>query len=597
MSDRYPHFKLAALAALAVVAVTLIPQISVWAARGRGWEGAYAITDPDELVYSAYLNAIIHGQPRRYDPFLARQGAPEGVPRETYFSIQFLPPYVTALVARFFGLSASTTFILLTPLLAFASSMAVFWLLSEVSGDYKWSSIGVVVILLCGVLPSANLITTENYYAVFSFLRRYIPAVPFPLFFIFCLFVWRAFTRQGRKALWWAAAAGGIFGLLVYSYFFLWTAAGAWIFCFTTLWLLARPSDRIHVLKCAALCGVIMVAALIPYFKLLTLRAPTTDNDQALLLTHAPDLLRFTEVLGALIILGLAWGVRRRMTNWKNPATLFAASFAIVPFLVFNQQIITGHSLQPFHYEQFIINYLILVAAVLTDQLLLKLVLKRPVFSVAMALVVGIALALKTSNVNSQENVLIDEGIPVFKKLEEDVTRNPSRGFAVFDRTILSASAPTNCSSLPLLWSPYTYTYGSISTVEDNERLFHYFYYMGVDEPKLEKMLNGPLFRAALFGLPRVNSTLTQDFHPVSSEEIRSQVQAYSAYRQKFSRQRAGLWPLSYVILTHGRTYDLSNLDRWYERDAGERIGSSILYRVRLRPAEITPDLQFGNNH
>lgn len=41
--------------------------------------------------------------------------------------------------------------------------------------------------------------------------------------------------------------------------------------------------------------------------------------------------------------------------------------------------------------------------------------------------------------------------------------------------------------------------------------------------------------------------------------------------------------------------YDLSNLDRWYERDAGERIGSSILYRVRLRPAEITRELRFGN--
>lgn len=577
------RWRLSALAGLAVAVVTFIPQILTWAERGRDWEGSYAITDPDELVYSAYLNAIVHGQPRRNDPFLASQGAPEAVPRETYFSIQFLPPLISALVARLLGLSASTTFILLTPLMAFASSMAIFWLLSEVSGDDKSSSIGVVVILLCGVLASANLITTENNYAVFSFLRRYIPAVPFPLFFIFCLFVWRAFTRQGRKALWWTAAAGGIFSLLVYSYFFLWTAAGAWFFCFTALWLVARPADRMHVLKCAALCGAIMIAALIPYFKLLTLRAPTIDNDQALLLTHAPDPFRFTEVLGALIILALAWGVQRRMITWKKPTTLLAASFAIVPFLVFNQQIVTGHSLQPFHYEQFIINYLILVGVVVTDQLLLKLLLERPVFSVAMGLVVGITLAVKTSTVNFQENVRIDEGIPVFKKLEEDTSHNPARGFAVFDRTILAASAPTSCSSLPLLWSPYTYTYGSISTAEDNERLFQYFYYMGVDESKLEKMLNAPLFRAALFGLPRVNSTLTQEFEPVSPEEILSQVQAYSTYRREFSRERAGLWPLSYVILTHGRAYDLSNLDRWYERDGGERIGSSVLYRVHLR--------------
>lgn len=576
------HWTPGILAAFAVVVVTLIPQISVWVTRGKAWEGSYAITDPDELVYSAYLNAIINGRPRRNDPFLAKESS-EPTGQETYFSIQFFPPYISALVGRLLGLTASSIFILLTPLAAFASALAIFWFLSEVTGDQKLSAIGVLIILLCGVVVSANLVTAENNYGVFSFLRRYIPAIPFPLFFIFCLFLWRSITNKRRKAIWWAAAAGGIFSLLVYSYFFLWTAAAAWMSCFTLLWFVARPQDRKHVLKCMVICSSVIIIALIPYFRLLMRRAPTTDHDQALLVTHAPDLFRVTEVLGILIILALAWGVRRKILEWRDPVTLVAASLAVVPFLVFNQQIITGYSLQPFHYEQFIINYLILTAAVITDHLLFNLLLKRPVFSVALGLVVGIALALKTSTVNLEENVRIDEAVPIFVKLEEETTRVQGRSLAVFDRTILSASAPSYCSSLPLLWSPYTYTYGSVNTVEDNERLFQYFYFMGVDEPGFERLVSAPLFRAALFGLPRVNKTLTQTFQPVSPLEIQAQVRQYADYKAQFSMERAEQWPLSYVILTANQTYDLTNLDRWYERDQGELIGKSILYRVRLR--------------
>src|SRR5688500_16146088 len=108
------RWKLGALAGLAVALVTMIPQVSLWITRGQESHGAYAITDTDELVYSAYLNAIINKKPRRNDPFLP--GAQTAAKHETYFSIQSLPPYVIGFVSRLFGISASTAFILLTPL-------------------------------------------------------------------------------------------------------------------------------------------------------------------------------------------------------------------------------------------------------------------------------------------------------------------------------------------------------------------------------------------------------------------------------------------------------------------------------------------------
>src|SRR5688572_31176408 len=122
-NKRRIRWKFGVLAGLAVVAVTMIPQLRLWLDRGGEWHGAYAITDPDELVYSAYLNAIINGRPRRNDPFLATESA-AATGGETYFSIQFFPPYISALGGRLLGLTAPSIFILLTPLAAFASALA-----------------------------------------------------------------------------------------------------------------------------------------------------------------------------------------------------------------------------------------------------------------------------------------------------------------------------------------------------------------------------------------------------------------------------------------------------------------------------------------
>ena len=58
-------------------------------------------------------------------------------------------------------------------------------------------------------------------------------------------------------------------------------------------------------------------------------------------------------------------GIAERLTG-VLPRFLFAASFALMPLAVFNQQVITGRSLQPFHYESFIANYVTLVGAFVT---------------------------------------------------------------------------------------------------------------------------------------------------------------------------------------------------------------------------------------
>jgi len=38
------------------------------------------------------------------------------------------------------------------------------------------------------------------------------------------------------------------------------------------------------------------------------------------------------------------------------------------------------------------------------------------------------------------------------------------------------------------------------------------------------------------------------------------------------------------VIAPVKEATDFSRIDRWYERDAGERAGAYVIYRVKLRP-------------
>ena len=577
MAETNPsHLKLALLVAALVVVVTSIPQASQVIKRGAAWEGSYALIDFDELSYSAYVNALIDGRPRRNNPYLGKESDKTEI-GESYFSIQFLPAYTVALPARVLGISASTAFILLAPLMAFASSLAIFWLLYQVTRSETTAAVGVLIVLLCGRLISENPFTPEQTYSSFAFLRRYLPALPFPLFFLFCGFVWRAFSDKRARP--WAWGAGLLLAALIYSYFYLWTAAAAWLLCFTIAWLIARREDRRNVVRCIAIIAGISICALGPYFYLLSQRAKTLDADQALVSSRAPDLLRVPEIIGVLILLILIVYVRRGRVELKSPPVLFVAACAATPLVVFNQQVLTGLSLQSFHYEQFIINYVVLVALVAAYHLFLGHLKIRPLVWAAFALIVGFVTAVKEVRDNSALNIRRDEAKPIFEKLDQ----SQSNGLALFNNSLLAASALTD-SSVPQLWAPNMYIYGGVDEAERLERFYQYLYLLGVGPEQLERDLhNSPQVRAAVFGLHRANPSLTKSFTPVTADEIRARVESYSTFAKSFSREHVTRRPLAYVIMLDDQDYDFTNLDRWYTRSGGEKVGNSVVYSVQLR--------------
>ncbi len=601
--SRIDKWKWGIWCALAITLVSVYPQLVMWGVRGQQWNGSFAEGDADEWAYAAYVQALIDGRPRRNDPYTGRDDQPDRPQPESLYSIQFVPAYLLAVPALFLGLSSSTSFIVLGILGPFFSGLAIFWLFENLIKDPKLAAAGSVIVICLGSLAAGQgivrLLTSDYGYSYFLFLRRYEPLAPFPLFFLFCCFVWKALTA--RHTVTWAVAAGLALGILVFSYFYLWTSAAAWLACVALLWFIARPGNLRQAAASFFAIVVLTVAALVPYVVLLSSRSSTMDSGQKLALSHSPDLLRIPELLGMGVIILMVLGAVRGRLNWRTPESLFAASFSLMPLLVFNQQVITGRSLQPFHYEVFIANYAVLVGAVLAVVITWRglEVAKRPASYRVVGRLVFVAILWAVIEIVAPTKLIIrfseytDRAAAIGQRLRQLAKSESTfinRTSGPDPRPLVLASDYKVALILPafapqaLLWESH-FEFLNLQPGETSERFFKYLYYIGMDGKELTKELGQPMntFAIAAFGSDRVIQGQSVLAKPITNEEIASKVNDYKAYTSSFSREKAAEHALTYVIVPADGTIDLSNLDRWYQRDEGEHIGDHLLYRVQLR--------------
>ncbi len=602
------RWRLGVLAGVAMMILALYPQLNLWVMRGSEWNGAYAYNDIDEVAYAAYLQALIDGRPRRNDPFTGRDDAPGREQPESLFSIQFIPPYAIALFARPFGLYASWAMILTGALAAFATALALFWLLGMVTKDDRIAATGALMVLCLGTLACAQgaiiQLTGRGFaYPYLPFLRRYLPALPFPVFFVFCALVWRSLKNESRRDFYLSAAGAGLaFAVLVYSYFYLWTTAAAWLACFAALLLIAKPDGWKRDFKSLATTSAIAIIALLPYALLLSNRATTMDSVQLLTYTRTPDLLRPPTIIGLLVLAILVYAVKRGRLQWRNKRTLFAAAFALTPLLVFNQQIVTGRSLQPIHYEVFIVNYVAAFAVILTAALLWgtnATAAARPKLTSRALLLIalltfgwGVVEADITTHVVDEQNIIRDDAMLVGRRLRELAREAETAGVekpgVVFSPNLIQGDDLPTLAPQGVLWARHLHIFSGTTWEESKERFYQHLYYTGLNAQWLEAELNGGNYVVviALFGWGRHHDRLTVNATPLTPEEIAAEVNAYAQYTTSFNRERAATPTLSAVVTHADGEPDLTNLDRWYERNTGERFGQFMLYRVRLRPEE-----------
>src|SRR6266545_3790287 len=598
-------WKLCALTCLAMVLLSLIPQVHLWLVRGRDWNGAYVTLQGDEPLYSAYINSLIDGRARRNDPFAARDNTAQSPIPESTFSIQFIPAYVLAFLARIFGASASTALIILLGVAGLLASLSVFWLLNSVVADRHLAAAGILFVLCLGGLAGGHglvglLLKTDLSIPSLAFLRRYQPAAAFPLFFVFITLVWRALTNKSKRATRVAAFLAGLtLAVLVFSYLYLWTTAAAWLVCIGLLWLYFRPADRLKALSVLTTIGAMAALALAPYAYLVSHRAATLDEHQTLASTHQPDFFRIPEILGALILVMIVIAIRRRRIQRAEAPTLFAASLGLLSFLVFNQQILTGKTMQSYHYEAFILNYSVLVGLLLTVGLLWKPLPGRLLGWVAvLCFSWGLVEVGLPSRLNTVPAAIVDDQIvPVLLRLKQlsnedgtlaGIRADGKASTIVFSPRLAVAVLEPTWTSQGTLIDMGGVDFGSVSREERKEFFYMHLYYSQADIGALRKALNGipddPTMtyyaRSVIFGHDRIVPALSGHFKPIQPDEIEQEIHAYQAYANSFSREQVLKRPVTYAVIPADSNFDFTNLDRWYERDVGERVGSYTLYHV-----------------
>jgi hypothetical protein len=599
---------LALLSAVIVTLIAIAPQVHFSLSRGRQWNGAYAQTHGDEAVYAAYLAALIDGRPRRNNPYSGRDDSPAHPVAESVFSVQLLPPFLIAGTARRLHLSAARTFMALTGVTAFTSALAVFWLLAMLVKEDRVAAVGVLVVLLGS---SASLILeyllragdSNNY---LPFLRRYLPSFPFPVLCVYCALTWQMLAAGNKRlALKYALGAGFLFGVLTFSYVYHWSFAVVWTFCLAAIWLVTRRSERKDTLQRIAFLLACMAAALIPYLLLLSKLGATTGEVHFLAATRAPDFFRLIEILGLVILAITILLAARRRVKASDPEVIFILASALTPFVLFNQQVLTGRSLQPFHYEVFVGSYMTVLAAFVTivigwRTLALLPAPRRSAFARLLlvgaafaAILSGSAEATLMSRRQYQGNLFRDEARPALLRLAQ-IGREDKDGVLdtrsiVYSPNFVVTGAVASTAPQPVLWAQHMFVFPDVSLAEDKERLAQFLYYQGVVFTDIDRYhwqsLDGDrkYYLTSLIGRGRFNPRLTVDWHPITPEEVQGALDYYANFVATFDRTRAASPQVSYLLVAADELKKLSNFDRWYERDQGEQLGSYVLFRVRLR--------------
>jgi len=92
----------------------------------------------------------------------------------------------------------------------------------------------------------------------------------------------------------------------------------------------------------------------------------------------------------------------------------------------------------------------------------------------------------------------------------------------------------------------------------------------------------GVYARSVIFGTKGITPALSLDFKPIQQNEMSGGSSRHQAYANSFSAKRRSS-VRSLMPFTCRGNFNFSNLDRWYERDAGERVGDYTLYQLKLR--------------
>jgi hypothetical protein len=589
----------AAVAGLILALLAIYPQIRLQNERGEEFNGAFASCDLDEMAYASYLQAVIDGRPRRNDPYTGRDNSSDSPQPESLFSIQFVTAYMAAGIAGVIGFNGWEMMPLISILSAFFTALAAYWLIFAMVKNHWWALAGTLSVIVfaaavSGIGAISVLLERGSAYPFFPYLRRHIPSLSFPFLFAFLAAVWSGLGSEGRKQIAYGVIAAISFWVLVFSYFYLWTGAAAVLAALFAITLVYKDERRRADLRFIAMTGALSGAALLPYAYLLSGRNPMMDKAQLLVHTREPDLFRNIEIIGTVLLTAIGLLIWKKKEILGRRGAIFLAALATSPIVVFNQQVLTGRSLQPFHYEYYSVNYVLLAGVVIAAcGAMAHLLKERRMISAVLAVVLAAFAAFwggyeayHTTKMWDRINAVRDEAMPVNLRLRElagDI--DEGKRLMTLNLEPLQADSQPTVAPQGVVWARHQHTFAGIKDWEENRRRYFQLLYYSDREPEwLRRALTGcSNIEAcmALFGWDRFNPTLSAAARPLTMEEVEEVVEEFAAFTEGFGRELASTPKVDFVVVRRDAGDELVNLDKWYERDEGETLGEYVFYRVR----------------
>ncbi len=590
-------------AGIIVAILAVYPQYNLQKLRGADFQGAFASCDLDEMAYASYLQALIDGRSRKNDPYTGRDQSAETPQPESLFSIQFFPAYIVAVPARVLGLSASQAMPIVSIVSAFLATLALFWLIVSITEDNLLAFVGTLVVmfgsaLVVGIGAINGFYENGAAYPFFPFMRRYIPSLAFPFMFAFFGCLWNGLRSETkRKRAIYSIFASLLFAALAFSYFYIWTSAGAILFGVTIFSLIFRTKNWREDFLFLFITGAFCLLALVPYAILLSSRNETMDKAQLLVLTRQPDFLRTVEIIGYFVLILTVLALWRRFTNLEDRKAYLIAAFAAAPFLVFNQQILTAHSLQPFHYEFYVINYVVLLSVVLVITIIWqKFISPIKIVSIVALSILGL-ISIGWGYIEAKEttvfwdsvNIRRDEAMPVNLHLRELAGGNieAAKRQTTLNLEAIQADGQPTVAPQSILWARHQHVFAGLTDWEENKRRYYQMlYYSDLNADWLRKSLTGCQdieACMALFGWDRFNARLSANARPLTLVEIEAEVNNYALFSRNFNRANASNPQISYVIVYNDANNRTANLEKWYELGTAQQFGKYALYEIKLK--------------
>ena len=355
------HF-LAIVISLCIGLICVAPHIVFKISLGNEYKGIYLTQTSDELAYLARIQEIVDGYWTTGSvPFFEYKNNPPLMP----------PTALETLIAginKFFKISVTNIVIAGKFFLPAIFFLLIYFLVNHLTE--KKESIGNKINAIAASLLIVLGYDLIDYKSLFSFFygrgspeyfllwtRPSNPILGGLLIYSFLLVVWHLYAnREGKNRFGLVFFSGLILALAITSYFFSWAVILSIVGLLAIVGLFKKNFRFFKNLFFMVLTGLILAS---PYFYNIYLGSKNIFYQESafrtgLFLTHEPILNIFL-IFSFIIFLILSFFFKKIVKEniFKEDWWLFSLILILAGFISFNQQVITGRTIWPFHFVQY----------------------------------------------------------------------------------------------------------------------------------------------------------------------------------------------------------------------------------------------------